>query len=176
MKIINIEFKAKTRDIEKSEQKLLTLNPVYKGQDHQVDTYYNVTKGRLKLREGEIENALIYYERQNITGAKQSDILLYKHLPDNSLRGILEKVHGIKVIVTKIRKIYFIENVKFHFDIVNELGTFIEVEAIDDTGNIGIEKLKDQCLEYFELFDLDKSDFVNCSYSDLLLEKNIETI
>lgn len=72
-------------------------------------------------------------------GAKRSDIFLYKHQPDTSLKDILTKIHGIKVIVKKIRKIYFVDNVKFHLDTIDELGTFIETEAIDSSGNIGFE-------------------------------------
>ena len=103
----------------------------------------------------------------------QSDILLYKHQPEQSLKDILFKLHGVKVIVDKIRRIYFIDNVKFHFDTVKELGTFIEVEAIDETGQIGIDKLKAQCTQYFTFFELDKADYIDCSYSDLLMKKSI---
>jgi predicted adenylyl cyclase CyaB len=171
MNIINFEFKARTEHLQKLEEKLLSLHPVFKGEDHQIDTYYNVETGRLKLREGNIENALIYYERQDTADAKQSDILLYQHQPDTSLKSILNKLHGIRVVVDKTRRIYFIDNVKFHFDLVKELGTFIEVEAIDNLQNIGIEKLKEQCRFYFDFFELKTSDYVYCSYSDLLLEK-----
>jgi len=171
MNIINFEFKARTGHLQKLEEKLLSLHPVFKGEDHQIDTYYNIETGRLKLREGNIENALIYYERQDTADAKQSDIILYQHQPDTSLKNILNKVHGIKVVVNKTRRIYFIDNVKFHFDHVQELGTFIEVEAIDNQQDIGIEKLKEQCRFYFEFFELKISDYVYNSYSDLLLEK-----
>jgi predicted adenylyl cyclase CyaB len=164
----NFEFKARAEDLNKLEQKLLRLNPVFKGEDHQIDTYFNVPCGRLKLREGNIENALIYYERPDIADAKQSAIILYKHQPDTSLKEILAKVNGIKVVVDKRRKIYFIGNVKFHFDTVKDLGTYIEVEAIDDTGEISLEKLKEQCNMYFSFFGLEKSDFVDKSYSDLI--------
>jgi len=169
MKITNFEFKVKADDLNKSEQKLLELKPFFKGEDHQVDTYYNVPKGRLKLREGKIENALIYYDRKNTSDAKQSDVLLYQHQAQQSLKEILSLLFGVKVIVEKRRKIYFIDNVKFHLDTVNDLGTFIEVEAIDETGEIGIQKLKEQCDKYFSFFGFDFSDYVNCSYSDLLL-------
>ncbi len=54
MNIKNFEFKAKVDNIEKFERKLLTLNPKFQGLDHQIDTYFNVSKGRLKLREGKI--------------------------------------------------------------------------------------------------------------------------
>ena len=167
---LNIEFKAKASDIVSLEEKLLTLKPKYVGEDHQKDTYYNVDFGRLKLREGNIENALIWYNRENVGGAKQSDILLYKHLPDEALKNILLKLHGIKIVVDKIRKIYFVDNVKFHFDRVEGLGTFIEVEAIDDSGNIGIEKLKEQCNFYISFFGIKENEFMKKSYSDMLLD------
>jgi len=78
MHITNFEFKAVAKDLAAFEKKLLTLNPVFIGEDNQTDTYFNVTKGRLKLREGNIENSLIYYERQDVAQAKESDISLYK--------------------------------------------------------------------------------------------------
>lgn len=171
MNLRNFEFKARTKDLGKLEQKLLTLNPIFKGEDHQTDTYFNVPRGRLKLREGNIENALIFYEREDNASAKASDILLYKHSPETSLKEILTKTNGIKAVVDKKRRIYFIENVKFHFDTVNELGTFIEVEAIDENGQRALEELEKQCKKYSAFFDLDKSDFVSRSYSDLILEK-----
>jgi predicted adenylyl cyclase CyaB len=168
MKLKNYEFKAKTGDPDKLEKKLLGLNPSFKGEDHQIDTYFKVPTGRLKLREGNIENALIYYERPDVADAKQADIVLYKHSPEISLKDILTKVHGIKAIVDKTRRIYFVENVKFHFDTVKNLGTYIEVEAIDETGDIGLEKLKEQCNKYFLFFGLNKSVLVDKSYSDLI--------
>ena len=167
---LNIEFKAKANDIKALEEKLLSVNPQFIGEDHQKDTYYNVNTGRLKLREGNIENALIWYHREDVSGAKQSDILLYKHAPDEALKNILIKLHGVKIIIDKIRKIYFVENVKFHFDRVEGLGTFVEVEAIDSTGEIGIEKLKEQCNFYINFFEIKTEDFMKKSYSDMMME------
>ena len=167
---LNIEFKAKTNNIEALEEKLHSLNPQFIGEDHQKDTYYKVNTGRLKLREGNIENALIWYQREDVGGAKQSDILLYKHAPDNALKNILIKLHGVKIIIDKIRKIYFLENVKFHFDRVEGLGTFVEVEAIDSTGKIGIEKLKEQCSFYINFLEIKNEDFMKKSYSDMMMD------
>ena len=171
MTILNFEFKARTHDLKNLENRLLLLNPKFIGEDNQTDTYFNVNKGRLKLREGNIENSLIWYERENVTGAKQSDVLLYQHSPDRTLKDILIKLHGIKVVVKKRRKIYFVDNVKFHFDTVTKLGTFIEVEAMDTTGKIGIEKLKEQCKKYAGLFNIHPRDYIRFSYSDMLLKK-----
>jgi adenylate cyclase, class 2 len=171
MSILNIEFKATTNNLAALETLLQQHNPVFIGEDHQIDTYFNVPTGRLKLREGNIENALIHYERENTAGAKSSHVLLYQHQPDKTLKEILIKTLGIKAIVDKRRKIYFIKNVKFHFDTVEGLGTFIEVEAIDKDGNIGKEKLQAQCDEYAALFGIAAKDFCALSYSDMILNK-----
>jgi predicted adenylyl cyclase CyaB len=173
MRIKNFEFKAKVDSIEAYENKLLKLNPVFKGLDHQIDTYFNVSKGRLKLREGNIENALINYDRENVNDAKQSDVILYQHEPNAALKIILSKQFGVKITVDKKRKIYLIDNVKFHFDEVKGLGTFLEVEAIDSNESFTIEQLKEKCDKYFKYFGLDKSQLVDNSYSDLV-EKGLK--
>ena len=173
MSILNIEFKASTNKLVELEALLQQQNPLFIGEDHQVDTYFNILKGRLKLREGNIENALIHYEREDFAGAKSSHVLLYQHQPDKILKEILIKTLGVKAVVDKKRKIYFINNVKFHFDTVKDLGTFVEVEAIDKDGSIGKEKLQAQCDEYAVLFNIDVKDFASVSYSDMIVEKII---
>lgn len=171
MPINIIEFKARVTYPEKTEALLQSLQPIFKGEDRQVDTYFNVSVGRLKLREGNIENALIWYNRPNDAGSKQSQVLLHKHNPGTSLKEILIKLHGIKVVVDKTRRIYFIDNVKFHFDEVTGLGKFIEVEAIDETGELGLQKIQEQCDYYAALFEVKPEDYIAVSYSDLLLNK-----
>ena len=166
----NYEFKARVSDPEKYENMLLALNPLFIGIDHQVDTYFNAATGRLKLREGNIENALIHYERDNIAGSKKSAVILYKHQPDAGLKQILVKQLGVKAVVDKQRRIYFIGNVKFHFDTVKNLGTFIEVEAIDTQGEFTEEELKQQCNKFVEFFRLSQEDMVDRSYGELIIE------
>lgn len=172
---INFEFKARAKNILELEALLLQQNPEFIGEDFQTDTYFNVPYGRLKMREGNIENALIHYHRNDVASAKQSDVILYKHNADASLKKILATALGIKVVVEKKRRIYFMGNVKFHFDEVTGLGKFVEVEAIDTDGSIGIEKLKQQCNHYASLFGITDEEFVSRSYSDLLLAKKSST-
>ncbi len=167
---INIEFKARCDNPERIRKILLSENPVFKGKDHQIDTYFIVESGRLKLREGNIENALIHYERPNVANAKQSTVLLHHPESDNtsSLKEILIKTLGILTVVDKEREIYFIDNVKFHIDYVKNLGHFMEVEAIDNDGSIGTQKLQEQCDHYQKLFQLSTEDLIEVSYSDLI--------
>lgn len=171
MKHLNIEIKAKCNDHEKIRSVLKSLNADFKGIDNQIDTYFKVNNGRLKLREGNIENFLVFYERENKEGPKQSDVILFKSDPNSSLKEILLTSLGALVVVDKQREIYFIENVKFHIDTVKNLGAFMEIEAIDSDGSFGKEKLMEQCEGYLQLFGIPKNDLISVSYSDLLLQK-----
>ncbi len=168
---LNIEFKARTAENTVLEQRLLLLHPRFAGEDHQRDTYFNVPNGRLKLREGNIEHALIHYHRADTAGAKQSAVILYKPAPDPALKAALTAALGIKVVVDKRRRIYFIDNVKFHFDTVDALGSFAEVEAIDTDGTIPVEKLEEQCRYYAAYLGIGNADYISISYSDMLLAK-----
>ena len=77
----------------------------------------------------------------------------------------------VLTIVNKKREIYFIGNVKFHIDDIINLGSFIEIEAIDYEGNIGRDRLLEQCHYYLDLFNINREDLIDVSYSDLLLNK-----
>jgi len=167
---INVEFKAHCENPDRVREILVSQNADYRGRDHQVDVYFNVSNGRLKLRKGNIENSLIGYQREDIAGAKQSKVHLLKTEPGTPLEAILTTTLGVKVIVDKQRDIYFIGNVKFHVDEVQGLGSFVEVEAIDLDGNIGREKLQEQCYKYKAMLGIRDEDLLAKSYSDLLLE------
>ena len=171
MTILNIEIKAKSTNQDKIREILKSKNADFKGTEHQIDTYFKINFGRLKLREGNIENNLIHYNRENKEGPKQSDIIIFKSAPDSTLKELLTKALGILVVVDKQREIYFVDNVKFHVDTVKNLGTFVEIEAIDENESIGKEKLLEQCQFYLDLFQIPKEDLISVSYSDLLLEK-----
>jgi adenylate cyclase, class 2 len=168
----NFEFKAHCRNPDRIREILTKEGADYKGRDHQIDVYFNALYGRLKLRKGNIENSLIGYERVDYAGAKQSNVHLFKTESGTSLEEVLTTTLGVKVIVDKERDIYFIENVKFHVDEVRGLGSFVEVEAIDLQGNIGIEKLQEQCNRYKSILGVKEGDLIAKSYSDMLLEKN----
>jgi predicted adenylyl cyclase CyaB len=167
----NIEVKARYSNLKKARDILKTSNVVFKGIDYQIDTYFKVSHGRLKLREGNIENFLVYYEREDFESPKKSNILLFKTDLDSSLKEILKKSLGILVVVNKKREIYFIDNVKFHLDEVENLGTFVEIEAINREAKFVKERLLEQCKFYLECLKVSKENLVSKSYSDLLLSK-----
>lgn len=165
---VNIEIKARCPEPDRVAALLRSRDADYRGNDHQVDTYFMVSDGRLKLREGSIENNLIYYKRDNQSGPKKSDVILYPTGKDKNIKDILTEVLGVKVVVDKGRDIFFIGNVKFHIDRVEGLGSFVEIEAIGKEGEE--EKLFKQCEYYLALLDIPDEDLISESYSDLLIK------
>jgi len=167
----NVEIKARCEDPVKVEKILLENGADYKGMDHQTDTYFNVKNGRLKMRIGNIEKSLIYYNRPNIKGPKQSTFNLYKSENIEDLKPLLTSSLDIMVEVKKHRKIFFIDHVKFHIDEVDGLGNFVEIEVgdLDDTRTV--EELQSLCDYYIDLLGVKEENLINISYSDMLLQK-----
>jgi adenylate cyclase class 2 len=165
---LNVEIKARTSRKAEIKAYLEAQGADFKGIDHQEDTYFQVPEGRLKLREGNIENSLIFYRRTDQKGPKDSHVSLYHPLPDPALKAVLSEALGVKKVVKKSRAIYFIDNVKFHLDEVEGLGQFVEIEAIDLDGNIGRETLLEQCEAYLKAFGIGQDDLMEQSYSDMV--------
>jgi predicted adenylyl cyclase CyaB len=170
-RVINVEIKARCPDPERVRIVLRQREARFAGLDHQVDTYFRVAQGRLKLREGNIENALIYYRRPDAAGPKTSNVLLHPTGQGPGLKEILAATLGVLVVVDKQREIHYLDNVKIHIDRVDGLGSFVEIEAAgDEQADRGA--LETQCRELMTAFGIRKEDLVAESYSDLLVEKH----
>jgi adenylate cyclase class 2 len=167
VKLVIFEFKARLRNDARVRAALRKLRARYIGTDHQVDTYFRVPGGRLKVRQGRIENALIFYRRSNAPRARQSKVEMMMLSRRNSIREILTAALGVLVVVDKRREIYFVGNVKIHLDRVRRLGKFAEVEAISRGGSLA--KVRDQARKFQKLLGIAASDIVPQSYSDLIL-------
>jgi adenylate cyclase, class 2 len=169
MSHLNVEIKARCKHPDRARQVLRRLGADFRGVDRQTDTYFRCPRGRLKLRQGNIENALIHYDRANQEGPKRAHVTLHRlEKPGDTLRETLTQALGVTVTVRKRREIYFIDNVKFHIDDVEGLGGFVEIEAIDADATYGEESLRQQCDQYMDLLGVRTEDLVACSYSDLL--------
>lgn len=165
-----VEIKARCGDLSRVQRVIEGEGARRVGEDHQVDTYFRVPRGRLKLREGTIERHLIYYERPDDAGPKRSDVQLYEPGPGDALKALLTQALGVRIVVEKRRAIYFAGNVKFHLDRVEGLGRFIEIEAIDADGGRSEEDLRAQCAHYLRRLGISQEALVRRSYSDLLRE------
>lgn len=171
MSYLNIEIKAYCRNADFVRKILFDLNADFRGLDEQTDTYFHTSRGRLKLREGNIENNLIYYEREELKGIKQSFFHLAAVSDPENLKQILQNAYGVKVVVVKKREIFYITNVKFHLDEITGLGSFVEIEASSLGSELTAAELRQQCEAYIQKFNIRAEDFIDRSYSDLILEK-----
>ena len=165
MKRVNFEFKAWMRNDIGIRATLRRLRARYIGKDHQIDTYFDVPRGRLKVREGKIENALIFYERSDFPRARRARIEMMLLPRRNSVKEVLARALRTRVVVDKRREIYFVGNVKVHLDKVRGLGRFVEVEAVSRAGDLA--KARQQALRLQKLFGIKRADIVGKSYSDL---------
>lgn len=169
MEKISIEIKARCPDPVFVRKILRSRKTIFQGLDHQIDTYFHVPTGRFKLREGNIENALIFYKRENQRKSKKCESVLFPCPRDPLLKKILKTMLGILTVVDKRREIYFLENVKFHIDRVQRLGQFVEIEVFGPGKQAS--KLRRQCEFYQRFLRIRKKDLVATSYSDQILKK-----
>ena len=169
LKHVNFEFKARLRNEGAVHAALKKLRARYVGTDRQLDTYFRVPGGRLKLLEARIENALIYYERSDTPRPRRAQIEMMLLPRRHPLRAILRQALEILTVVEKRREIYLVGNVKVHLDRVRRLGKFVEVEAISRSGSLG--KVRQQARKFQKLLGIAPVDLVGQSYSDLLLKK-----
>lgn len=169
MEHLNVEFKAPCEDLPRARETLVALGAVPQGIDHQIDTYFRVPHGRLKLREGTIERNLIQYHRPDVTGPRRSDVTLVPAgASGDALKVALTRALGILVVVDKRREILWLDNVKLHLDEVKGLGTFLEVEAIAHDGHTEGD-LHVQCRHLLTALAIDPATTIPGSYSDALL-------
>ncbi|HEU5292508.1 MAG TPA: CYTH domain-containing protein, partial [Cyclobacteriaceae bacterium] len=132
--------------------------------DHQTDTYFQVDHGKLKLRQGTIENLITHYERTFENGAEKTQVFRYDVNPSQEEIEKLKSSHQQIGIVKKERKIYFINHIKIHLDKLPNGEEFIEMEAIDRLNQFSDEELKRQCLDLKDKLGINESEMVQTGY------------
>ena len=90
---------------------------------------------------------------------------------DVALKPTLAAALGVLVEVVKERQIWFVDTVKVHLDRLDGLGEFVEIEAIDLTGELGAERRLAQCQELMAALGVNEDDLLTDSYSDMLLAR-----
>ena len=166
----NIEIKARHRRTRQTDKTLNKIGAHFDRIETQTDTYFDVNNGRLKIRERDSGiPQLIQYFREDSEVPRPSFYELVHLKEVEKVKRTLENEHGTRVIVRKKREIWIWENVRIHFDIVEDLGDFIEFEAVigDDT-EISIEQKRVELL--MEEFGISQKDVIGQSYEDLLME------
>ena len=166
---LNFEFKARCPEPDRVRDVLRRMNAEPAGIDQQTDTYFNVSSGRLKLRAGNVEQNLIYYNRGDSASPKRSDVWLAPCPEPGPLLDVLSNALGVRVVVEKRREIYFHRGTKIHLDDVPGLGIFVEVEVIADSAAADTKKMRAECDDWMRRLGVQEDDLVSASYSDMIL-------
>ena len=164
----NIEVKAYARNFAEIQVRAEHLSNTPVEVIPQEDTFFNVQRGRLKLRilSGE-RGQLIYYKRPDQEGPKRSDYhISYTSDPAN-LKRVLELAYGIRGVVRKTRYLYLGGQTRIHLDDVEGLGQFMELEVVMQEGQSDIEG---QAIAEDPMASLgvERTDLLEGAYMDLL--------
>jgi adenylate cyclase class IV len=102
-----------------------------RGEIAQCDTYFAVPRGGLKLREEQPGRPhLVQFERANESQQRESRYRIIEVSDGEALCAALAATIGIRGVVVKRRHLLLWQSVRVHLDDVEQLGTFIELEAV----------------------------------------------
>ncbi len=164
----NIELKARSADPKRQRETAASLSGPLPEVIRQEDFFFGVPRGRLKLRLlGEDRGELIYYEREDLPGPKPSEYHLCPTADPRSLARVLERALGLRGVVRKTRTLYRAGRTRIHFDQVEGLGSFIELEVVLAPGEDPAEGEKEARRLASEL-GIDPADLLERAYVDLL--------
>jgi adenylate cyclase class 2 len=132
----NLELKAWDPSPEQSLQACRSLGAEDRGLLWQRDTYFNVPRGRLKLREQRPGHPqLIAYDRPDQPQQRESRYRVAEVADGAATRDLLTASLGVRCSVTKRRRLFLWRGVRIHLDEVTSLGAFIELEAVARPGS-----------------------------------------
>jgi predicted adenylyl cyclase CyaB len=97
----------------------------------QDDTFFSCPNGRLKLRDQLAAGAeLIFYQRADQSGPKESFYLRVPVADPKALRELLQLAYGQTGRVRKRRLLFLVGRTRIHLDAVEGLGEFLELEVV----------------------------------------------
>jgi len=136
----------------------------------QDDTFFDCRAGRLKLRAfSNSQGELIFYQRSNQSGPKESFYVRTPTAAPDSLRETLTLAYGAVGRVRKHRTLFLAGRTRIHLDAVEDLGDFLELEVVLDDD----EPLENGIREAHRLMqqlDVTPSQLIDRAYIDLLAE------
>jgi predicted adenylyl cyclase CyaB len=164
----NVEIKARVRDFAGLNALAAGLSDAPVSVIRQVDTFFRIAKGRLKLRELDDGVAqLIYYERPDQDGPKRSDYSIFHTRDASALQSILAMALGVRGTVEKVRHLYLVGQTRVHLDDVKGLGHFMELEVVLRPGQTEDEGFRIAEALISQL-GIQRSDLLDVAYMDLL--------
>lgn len=161
----NIEFKAELRNLAAARTQCKLLGAERIGELRQLDTYFRLADGRLKKRETLGEPAeWIFYHRPDRVSPRMSNYTILN--TEQARRRWGTQSLTVWLSVSKIREVWMIGDVRIHLDEVEELGTFIEFEALVSR-RFDVKMCHQAVKELRKVFGPLLGEPISKSYSDL---------
>ncbi len=167
----NVEIKAYARDFVGQGEIARSLSGGEPEIINQEDIFFNVPEGRLKLRVFTQDRAeLIYYLRSDQHGPKISQYEISETNDPVGLKSILKSAYGIRNTVIKTRYLYMCGRTRIHFDEVDSLGEFIELEVVLSDSDLLIDGEK-EAQKLMDQLGIKDNQLIDVAYVDLLDSK-----
>jgi predicted adenylyl cyclase CyaB len=168
----NVEIKAKVADLAAVREIVERLADSGPMELEQEDTFFGCPRGRLKLRQftGCSEAELIYYERPERSGPKESRYIVHPTADAESLSEVLAAAFDIRGVVRKRRSVYLIGQTRVHLDQVEGLGEFVELEVVlrpEQSSSEGVTIAH----ELMEKLGISSNQPIDGAYIDLLVDR-----
>jgi predicted adenylyl cyclase CyaB len=126
----NLEFKARLTDPSAMLARARSIGAELWGDLRQTDTYFALEQGNLKLREtAGLQAELIYYRRAEAGRHRESDYFVTRFPDSASALDVLSRALGVRAVVRKRRTLVLLDTTRIHFDNVEGLGQFLEIEV-----------------------------------------------
>jgi predicted adenylyl cyclase CyaB len=164
----NVEIKARIGSVEAMTARVAALadrGPIEIDQD---DTFFVCEQGRIKLRAFSAnQGELIFYQRPNQAGPKESRFVVSPTSSPDSLREALVLAYGSAGRVRKHRTLYLVGRTRVHLDRVEDLGDFLELEVVlaeDESPDVGVKEAR----ALMTALGLADGQLIDGAYVDLL--------
>ncbi len=157
-------LKSQVEDLARLEEILIKSGSKFIGSDKQKDTYFETDRGKLKLRQGTLENLITHYERIEEDGIERTLVFRYDLNPTADAIQILFSDHKVIGVIEKERKIFYVGDVKVHLDTLPDKRMFVELEAIDRTDLVDAAVLRDKCGAVKEMLGIKDQHLVKTGY------------
>ncbi|CAN7549690.1 class IV adenylate cyclase [Trinickia sp. LjRoot230] len=165
----NIEIKARARAFDQLCERAASLAADAPLIFRQHDSFYEVPRGRLKLRQFDdgTPAELIFYQRDDREGPKASYYTRSPVTNPEAMHALLATALTTRGVVSKERHVYLAGRTRIHLDRVDGLGDFVELEVVlgpDDDEEGGTAEAH----AVFAQLGVPQTDLVPVAYVDLL--------
>lgn len=162
----NLEAKFRLTNLDSARRAAESIGYAVQRSFRQRDTFFAVQSGKLKLRQQSDGAWLIHYDRVHSSGLELSNYQIVPIGDPNALRTILSNALGVIAEVRKERTLMLRENIRFHLDRVDDLGSFGEIEAVIRDGD-NSESSREGVNRLLDAIGVGKDDLIDVSYFEL---------